>query len=241
MSFIGFGNLGKAYSNEIKSIVKDDKAIEQQKKDNQALAKSLEKRRAQRERRMKARDLNHVNPHQEMKNLEENPLEVDEIKQVVAEAKSKTNVLARQHGLVQPNNPEALQHDRLHCFACDRKLHNPNAHEGEGLGGLFDDSEVRILCCWCFGRFGDEKIKTMMEKTGCADKQIRLAVYDPVEFCREEIEYLTDMKRIQLKSKIKQYDGLLVGKVKHDLLEESDWFENFAMHTAKTRYTASNG
>ena len=199
MMYLNGSHLQKHYATEVKGV-ESEKAKAQKQSDMNAMKAYLDKKRQSRLARMEERDANHVNPYQELENLEKDPTKDIDVKRIVDEAKSKTNVIARQYGLPEPNNPEALIHDRFHCITCDRKLHNPNAHKQAGLD-IFDDSEVRIMCCWCFGRFGDEQIQVAMEKKGEADKRVRLAVYDPVEFCKEEIEYLTDMKRIQIKSK----------------------------------------
>ena len=156
----------------------------------------------------------------------------------------KTNALARKYGLPQPNNKEALEHDRTHCFACDRKLDSPNAHKGGDLEKLFeDDGDVRILCCWCFGRMGDDEIKTTMRIEGAeADAKIRLQVYNPMESKKEEIESLTQTRRIFLKSKLKKWeqDTELIGKLKRTISDE-DYQENYYMYNAKTRYNYSSG
>jgi len=239
MIHLKWGQLQRHYAGKIETPESEKQRIQKQKDANAWNATMNAKREARLAKQAK-RDEKHINPHQELEILESNPTKDVDIKKIVDEAKSKTNVLARQYGLPEPNNPEALARDRLHCLACDRELHSPDAHKRAGLGGLFDDAEVRILCCWCFGRFGDEKIQTMTEQKGDADKRIRLAVYDPVEFCKEEIEYMTDLRRIQIKSKIKRFDAMLVGKVKHDNVEDADWMENCVKYNAKTRYTACN-
>ena len=212
---------GKKLKNEI-ATTKTNAQKNTESSDRAALRAASKARREQREKRMRTRDSRKTDPKTEVKNY----------------VKSTTNVIARKYGLVQPNNPEALAHDRLHCITCDRELHIPDAHEDIGVESLFDDDEVRMLCCWCFGKMGDDEIKDTM-KTGLeATAEIRLRVYNPEESTELEIEGLTDSRLAYLKSKLRRWEQTtaLIGNLKHDYLTEGDAFENHDYHQNKTRY-----
>ena len=203
INFSGQG-LQKAYTKKNSELSTQEQ--EQKKKDREALKKYAESQREKREARMNARMERNKPITKEVEDFEKNGLSEEEIAKVTDGVMEKTNALARKYGLPQPNNKEALEHDRTHCFACDRKLDSPNAHKGGDLEKLFeDDGDVRILCCWCFGRMGDDEIKTTMRIEGAeADAKIRLQVYNPMESKKEEIESLTQTRRIFLKSKLKK-------------------------------------
>lgn len=240
-NMILFGNgLQKKYNGSVKSDLLTNSERNQQKADHEALRAASMAKRAQREARMEERMARNVSPEVAIKVLEENPMKDINVQSIIKNAKSKTNALARAHGLPQPNNPEALAHDRLHCMTCDRKLDQPNNYKQLPSASLFDDSEIRTMCCWCFGRMGDDQIKSTMYTGLQADAKIRLAVYNPVESTKAEIESLIESKMIQMRSKLKrwQQDTALVGNIKHDYLHEGDQFENQVMYRAKTRYTA---
>jgi len=194
---------------------------------------------------MEVRIERNISPEVEMERLKKNPTKDIDIKRIVKTAKAKTNVLAREYGLKEPNNPEALSHDRFHCYTCDRILDSPNAHkQNQDMKEFFDkDEEIRMLCCWCFGRMDEAQIKFTMRKNEEATKEIRLAIYDPVESTKAEIEEMTKLKRIALKSKIKRWKARnqLVGNVKHDNVEDADWMERCVEYRAHTRYTACAG
>ena len=223
-------------------IISDAKR-KQQIKDHEALRAHSKSKRAMREERMEIREERNISPVVEMERLKKNPTKDIDVKKIIKDAKSKTNALAREYGMKQPNNPEALTHDRLHCFTCDRKLDSPNEYKKLGFNGLFDDDEVRTLCCWCFGKMGDKEIKTTMRSDKDATKEIRLAIYDPIESTKAEIVEMTKIKRIALKSKIKRWNAVtrLVGNVKHDNIEDADWMERCVEYNAHTRYTACAG
>lgn len=237
---INFGNgLQKNYSDSIKSNLLTDSQRVQQKNDREALREASKARRAEREARQEARMSRNISPEKALEVLEKNPEKDINVKAIQEDAKKKTNVLARTYGLKEPNNPEALAHDRTHCMTCDRKLDQPNAHKSIG-NDLFDEADVRIMCCWCFGKMSDSDIRDTMYSGLEADADIRLKVYNPEESTKAEVESLIESKRIQLKSKLKkwQQDTALVGNIKHDYLLEGDQFENQVMYRAKTRYTA---
>tara|TARA_R110000765_G_scaffold422920_1_gene531123 strand:- start:326 stop:1060 length:735 start_codon:yes stop_codon:yes gene_type:complete len=233
--------LQRKYSNGSSSNLKTNAQKSQAQKDREALKKASLAKREAREARAEKREmrLNNANPELAIKILEENPEKDINVNQIQKEAMAKTNVLAREFGLSQPNNPEALAHDRLHCSACDRKLDSPNAHKQDGLGNLFEDEDVRLLCCWCFGKMGESDIKSMYSGKE-ADSKVRLQVYNPIESTKAEVESLIESKMIQMKSKLKkwQQDVALVGNIKHDYLQEGDQIENSVLYNAKTRYTA---
>ena len=121
---------------------------------------------------------------------------------------------------------------------CNRKLDQPNA--GNSPNSPWADEDIRLMCCWCFGRMGDAQIRREAYSGKEADSKIRLKVYNPVESSKEEIDSLIESKMIQLKSKLKKWeqDVSLVGKVKHDHLHEVDQLENSVLYNAKTRYNA---
>ena len=242
MIHINGQGLQRKYSSGSSSSLKTNAQKSQQQKDRDALKKASLAKREAREARAENREarLNDANPEVAIKILEENPEKDINVVQIQKQAMEKTNALAREFGLSQPNNPEALAHDRLHCSACDRKLDSPNAHKQEGLGGLFEDEDVRLLCCWCFGKMGESDIKSSMYSGKEADAKVRLQVYNPVESTKAEIETLVESKMIQMKSKLKkwQQDVALVGNIKHDYLQEGDQIENSVLYNAKTRYTA---
>ena len=224
-------------------IVSDAKR-KQQIKDHEALRAHSKSKRTVREARMEARVERNISPEVEMERLKKNPTKDIDIKKIVKTAKAKTNALAREYGLKEPNNPEALSHDRFHCFTCDRRLDSPNAYKrDEEMKDLFEDEEVRMLCCWCFGRMGEDEIKVTMRNGKDATKEIRLAIYDPIESTKAEIAEMTKIKRIALKSKIKIWKARnqLVGNIKHDNLEDADWMENCVSYNAHSRYTACAG
>ena len=127
--------LQRKYSNGSSSNLKTNAQKSQAQKDREALKKASLAKREAREARAEKREmrLNNANPELAIKILEENPEKDINVNQIQKEAMAKTNVLAREFGLSQPNNPEALAHDRLHCSACDRKLDSPNAHKQDGL------------------------------------------------------------------------------------------------------------
>lgn len=237
---IMFGNgLQKKYSNVVKSDLSTNAQKQQAQSDREALGKVARARREARLARLAIRE--QKNPKIALEILEKDPLAQVDVKSIIDNAKSKTNHLARQYGVPEPNNPEALAHDRLSCYACNRKLHEPNAYKklDDETAKLFDDVEVRQLCCWCFGAMGDEQVKSIRTNKELT-KEIRLAIYNPVESTKAEIEAMTELKRIQLKSKIKRHEAEthLVGNVKHDYLLEGDQFENQVIYRAKTRWTA---
>jgi hypothetical protein len=238
-NMITFGNgLQKKYATGIVSPL--SKNGDFNKADHEALQKASAKKRAEREARMDARQsrLNNNNPEVALKILEENPTKDLNVVEIQKKARGETNALAREYGLSQPNNPEALAHDRLHCMMCDRTLDSP--HVGQfGENSIFDEEDVRLMCCWCFGKMSDSDIKHSINKKE-ATAEIRLKVYNPDESTKAEIESLIESKMIQMKSKLRKWkqDTALVGNVKHDYLEEGDQFENQVLYRAPTRYTA---
>lgn len=240
MIHINGQGLQRKYSNGASSTLKTNAEKSQAQKDRDALKKaSLAKRKA-REARAEKREmrLNNANPEVAIKILEENPEKDINIAQIQKEAMSKTNALAREFGLSEPNNPEALAHDRLHCMMCDRTLDSPHTNQFGG-DSIFDEEDVRLMCCWCFGKMSDSDIKHEIEPKE-ATAEIRLKVYNPIESTKAEIESMIESKMIQMKSKLKkwQQDVALVGNIKHDYLQEGDQIENSVLYNAKTRYNA---
>lgn len=224
------------------SGVLSDSARAQQKADHDALRKASRAKREAREKRAEDRQrrLDNNNPEVALKKLEENPEQDLNVKQIQDEALGKTNALARKYGLKEPNNPEALKHDRLHCMACDRKLDRPAVGQFSSEKSLFSEEDVRLLCCWCFGNMSDADIRNTAKVDIEADSEIRLKVYNPLESTKKEVESLIESKMIQMRSKLKRWkqDVALVGNLKHDYLQEGDDFENIVRNQAKTRYNA---
>ncbi len=261
---INFGNgLQRKYLDKTSDEPVSDAEKTQAQKDQEALRKHAESKREARDARLKHRDENRKSITEDAKEqivltkkdkvtrlqeLEDN-LE-NKTQRQIDEAKEKTNHLAREHGLDEPNNPEALKHDRLHCYKCDMHLHIPNAYKDlpEDVQALLgSDNDVRHLCCYCFGKMDDGEIIKLQDRD--SDKKIRMMVYDPEGYVRENadeiheedkqhIENLTVERIAYYKSKIKKYEHVisLVGTVKHDNLQEVDDLENTVRNNAPTRY-----
>lgn len=209
---------------------------------------------------------------EQIKNSKEN-----EIKIQGKDVLEKTNSLARKYNLPEPNNPEALKHDRFHCYTCDRELDQPNNYKSipDEIKSIFGgDEEVRTLCCWCFGRMSADDVKFTAQSGKDATKEIRMAIYDPVNGLEEKVEKqlekkineteaeyehriesarraipedianvekMTKLEQIRLKSKIKQYQNVInmVGNIKHDYLQEGDYMENKVLYDSKGIYACS--
>ena len=235
-NFIAINSLGKKYSVNLSSNMKTNSEKINDINDARALKLFANSKRAGRIAKMEKRMENNIAPDKALERLEQG--DDVKVKEFIVEIKSNTNALAREYGLPEPNNVEALAHDRLHCFTCDRKLHSPNAYKQGDV--LFKDEEVRMLCCWCFGKMNDSDIKTTMRSDKDATREIRLAVYDPEESSKVEIEALTETRRIYLKAKMNKWEKVvsMVGNVKHDQLQDSNWIENAVLFNAKTRYNA---
>jgi len=265
---IKFGNgLQRKYIANPESDVVSDAEKTQAQKDREALRKHSEAKRVEREARLEHRDANRksvIEDSQEqialtkqdkldrLKQLEDE--KESKIERQVMEAKGKTNHLARKYGLKEPNNPEALKHDRFHCYRCDMKLHIPNAYKElpKEVQVLFGDDDVRHLCCFCFGKMEDGEI-VKLQTDEFSDKKIRVMIYDPESFVRENadeihqddinhIEKLTKERIAYYNAKIKKYEGIisLIGTVKHDQLQEVDDLENTVRNLAPTRYNYGN-
>jgi len=162
--------------------------------------------------------------------------------------------LARKHGLAEPNNPEALKHDRLHCYKCDMHLHIPNAYKElpKDVQALFgNDQDVRHFCCFCFGKMDDGEIVKLQDSE--SNRKIRMMIYNPEDYVREnadeiheddikEIKTLTKERIAYFNAKIKKYENVisLIGTVKHDNLQEVDDLENTIRNLAPTRYNYAN-
>lgn len=236
-NLIGFGNLGKSYQNNAASTLKTNATKTVEQKDREAKRKASEAKRKAREERMSQRDQKNGTPEKQLKEFKKDPTKDINIQEINNRVLGKTNALAREYGLPEPDNEEALKHDRLHCMTCDRKLDDPNAYKGDGL---IDDADIRLMCCWCFGKMGDADIKSTMKTDKEATAAVRLAIYNPLESTKAEIENMTKDRIIYLKAKIKKHNAVtcLVGNIKHDYLQEGDDFENTYRNMAKTRYTS---
>ena len=266
---IKFGNgLQRKYVTNPESDVVSDADKTQAQKDREALRKYAESKRIERESRLEYRDANRksvIEDSQEQIELTKQD-KLDRLQQLedekegkierqVMEAKGKTNHLARKYGLKEPNNPEALKHDRYHCYKCDMKLHIPDAYKqlNPEIQALFNnDEDIRHLCCYCFGKMEDGEI-VKLQTDEFSDKKIRVMIHDPESFVREnadeihqddikEIEKLTKERIVYYNAKIKRYEGIisLIGTVKHDQLQEVDDLENTVRNLAPTRYNYGN-
>ena len=122
INFNGQG-LQRKYRNKVDNEI--HLSADTKSKDYEALRKHSQSKRAGREARLAERDEQNISPEKEMERLKKDPTKDIDVKKIVNNAKSKTNVLAREYGVKEPNNPEALAHDRLHCFTCDRRLDSP--------------------------------------------------------------------------------------------------------------------
>jgi len=244
--------------------VKSEKERLQDKKDKEAIRKSRKQaswKTKVREQRMDNRDNNKESLDKKIqRNIDSIPNETNKkisaikenaertVKGRIEEAKKQTNKIAREHNLPEPNNPEAMAHDRLHCYACDGHLHIPDAYKSldSDIAKLFDDKTVKHLCCFCFSKMSDDELSIFK---GEASAEIRLAVYNPEESVNKnvdingkikEIRRMSDLDKIRLKSRMKKYQHIvnMVGNIKHDYLQEGDDFENIVRNQARTRYTA---
>ncbi len=265
---INFGNgLQKKYSKDTETDFKTDADNKRINKDRDALRKHSKSKAKAREARMADRDDNRKSITEDSKDqieltkkdkvdrlqqLEDN--KEDKIDRQIDEAKGKTGHLARKHGLAEPNNPEALEHDRLHCYKCDMHLHIPDAYKGlpKDVQALFgNDSDVRHLCCYCFGKMEDGEIVKLQDSE--SDRKIRMMIYNPEDYVREnadeihqedidEIKTLTKERIAYYNAKIKKYEHVvsLIGTVKHDNLQEVDDLENTVRNLAPTRYNYGN-
>lgn len=265
---INFGNgLQKKYKTDQESDITSDAEKSQKEKDREALRKHSKAKAGAREARLESRDDNRKSVIEDseeqieltkkdkvdrLQQLEDN-LE-NKIERQVVEAKGKTGHLARKHGLAEPNNPEALEHDRLHCYKCDMHLHVPDAYKElpEEVQALFgNDKDVRHLCCYCFGKMEDGEIVKLQD--GESDRKIRMMIYNPEDYVREnadeiheddkkDIEKLTKERIAYYNAKIKKYENVisLIGTVKHDQLQEVDDLENTVRNLAPTRWNYGN-
>ncbi len=264
---INFGNgLQKKYKTEEESDIKSDAENKRIDKDREALKKHSKAKAGAREARLKERDdnrksvidysLEQIDEAEKdkvnrLQQLEDN--KYNRIDRQIDEAKQKTNHLARKHGLAEPNNPEALDHDRLHCYKCDIHLHIPNAYKKlpEEVQSLFDDQDVRHLCCYCFGKMEDGEIVKLQDSE--SDRKIRMMIYNPADYVRanadgvhqediKEIETLTKERIVYYNAKIKKYENVisLIGNVKHDTIQEVDDFIETVRNLAPTRYNYGN-
>lgn len=265
---IKFGNgLQRKYNTNPESDIVSDAEKTQAQKDHEALRKHAEAKRANREARMNYRDDNRKtiidDSKQQIELTKRDKLDrleqlesnrEDKIERQIKEAKEKTNHLARKYGLKEPDNPEALKHDRYHCYKCDMRLHIPDAYKNlpDEVQQLFsNDEDVRHLCCYCFGKMEDQEIIKLQE--GESDKKVRTMVYSPETYVREnaeeihqedikQIEELTQERIAYYNAKIKKYEHItsLIGTVKHDQLQEVDDLENTVRNHAFTRYNYGN-
>jgi hypothetical protein len=154
----------------------------------------------------------------------------------------KSNLLARQYGLEEPNHPDALKFDRLHCYTCGMKLHVPNAYRElpEETQLLFGrDEDVRTLCCFCFAKMEENEIIDI--KKGEATKEIRMMIYNPEAVVEGKVEQLTKERRMYIESKIKRYNGIsLIGTFKYNSIEGEDMVVNNWLSKFPTRYDYAN-
>ena len=265
---INFGNgLQKKYTKDSETDFKSDSDNKRIDKDRDALRKHSKEKAEARDSRLKARDdnrksitedskdqikLNKKDEVDRLQQLEDN--KDNKIERQIDEAKEKTGHLARKHGLAEPNNPEALKHDRLHCYKCDMHLHVPNAYKNlpKDVQALFgNDQDVRHFCCFCFGKMDDGEIIKLQDSE--SNRKIRMMIYNPEDYVREnadeihqedidQIKTLTKERIAYYNAKIKKYENVisLIGTVKHDNLQEVDDLENTIRNLAPTRYNYAN-
>lgn len=186
------------------------------------------------------------------------------IRRRIEEAKEKANLLARQYGLAEPNNPEALKFDRLHCYTCGMGLHWKNAYKNapEEVQALFgNDEEVRHLCCFCFAKLDSDEIVQVTK--GESDREIRMMVYDPASIIvpkteeeianlkgeekrrfeehKKNVDSMTADRVKYIESKIRRYNGIsLIGKFKYSSIEGEDLVVNNWLAKFPTRYDYAN-
>lgn len=243
--------------------------------DAEAIAQYQKKRRKilKLDEELEARDLNRADEEErglaEIARMESQLSQLKEgiddekirrLKDEIYALKTKANHLARQYGLVEPNNPEALAHDRLHCQVCDISLHWKDAYKQapEEIQLLFGrDEDVRHLCCYCFAKMEHDEIVKI--QTGeDATKEIRMMIYNPEDFVTEtkgrvieeqiqqeieRTEKLSKERKLYIESKIRRYKNVvsLIGKFKFDSLSGEDmmvkenWLNNFP-----SRYNYAN-
>ena len=261
---INFGNgLQKKYKAEPESDIDSDAEALRKKKDREALRKHSKARAGAREARLESRDENRKSITEDeeeqieltkkdkvdrLQQLEDN--KENKIERQIKEARGKTGHLARKHGLSEPNNPEALEHDRLHCYKCDTHLHIPDAYKElpEEVQALFgNDNDVRHFCCFCFGKMEDGEIIKLQDSE--SDRKVRMMIYNPESYVRENadevhqedidsIKTLTKERIAYYNSKIKQYEHVisLIGTVKHETLQEVDDLIETVRNNAPTRW-----
>lgn len=234
-----FNSLGKAYKGTIDPAIKNTKMDQD---DRMALRRAKEKLRSERLAKIDARDeIRDIAPKREINKLEKD--KESYIQKLIKEKKEMANHLARKYGLKESNNPEALLHDRLHCYICDMKLHIPNAYKElpEETQVLFGrDEDVRHLCCFCFAKMENDEI-VQLQCGEEADSNIRMAIYDPESTIGDDvkkIEKMTADRRKYIESKIKRYEGTLslIGKSKHNDLDDEMENERTFLSGFSTRY-----
>jgi len=265
---INFGNgLQKKYKTEQESDIKSDAENKSIDKDREALRKHSKAKAEARDARLQHRDDNRKSVIEDseeqivltkkdkvdrIQQLEDN--KENKIERQIDEAKGKTGHLARKHGLAEPNNPEALKHDRKHCYKCDMHLHIPNAYKDlpEDVQILLGkDEDIRHFCCFCFGKMDDGEITKLQDTE--SNRKIRMMIYNPEDYVREnadeiheddkkEIVKLTKERIAYYNAKIKKYENVisLIGTVKHDNIQEVDDLENTVRNLAPTRYNYAN-
>ena len=265
---INFGNgLQKKYTKDSETDFKSDSDNERIDNDREALRKHSKAKAEARDSRLQHRDDNRKSVIEDseeqivltkkdkvdrIQQLEDN--KENKIERQIDEAKGKTGHLARKHGLAEPNNPEALKHDRLHCYKCDMHLHIPNAYKNlpKDVQALFgNDEDVRHFCCFCFGKMDDGEIVKLQDSE--SNRKIRMMIYNPEDYVREnadeiheddkkEIVKLTKERIAYYNAKIKKYENVisLIGTVKHDTIQEIDDFENTVRNLAPTRWNYGN-
>ena len=96
----------------------------------------------------------------------------------------RTNLIARQHGLKEPDRPEAIQFDDTHCVSCGDRLHDSKAHEQLDVDYLkvlekMGQNKVNTLCCSCFGRM--QQNGKVIQKVKKPDSDTFKQVYDPLK------------------------------------------------------------
>ena len=96
---------------------------------------------------------------------------------------SKTNLIARQHGIKEPDMPEAIKYDNTHCISCGDELHNPDAYKDSDIDYLkvmekMNQKKINTLCCSCFGTM--QRNGNVIQNIKEPDSDTFKRVYDPL-------------------------------------------------------------
>lgn len=207
---IQINNLGETYSSNMDNNRKTNSERRITNDDRAALRRASAKRK-------------------QLKAVEES---LEEEKRIIV-AKGNTNHLARKHGLSEPDNTEALSHDRYHCYVCARLLDKPDAYKelDEEMQGVFgEDKDIRTICCFCFD---DVELDKKIIPSNMSTKNIRMLVYNPVEAVRMGLDMIESIER-----KLRRYPASvkLIGTIRHTSLDDELSNETSILSGYSTRY-----